>query len=53
MNRCPVCNKMRIKELFWENGKSVLKDTCVNPFCNENKKTNKERETFFKRIFGR
>ena len=53
MNRCSKCNKLKIKELYWENGKSVLREICVNPYCKECQRINKERDAFFAKILGR
>ena len=33
MEKCTVCGKLKIKELFWEKGKNVLRNICVNPKC--------------------
>lgn len=34
MKTCPICKKKSIiTETFWENGKCVLKESCVNMKC--------------------
>lgn len=34
MERCNICQKnTKTKELFWENGKQILRNACINPKC--------------------
>ena len=34
MERCNICQKnTKTKELFWENGRQILRNVCINPKC--------------------